>query len=415
MIPRRAEASLRRALRTARVAVVNGPRQAGKSTLLKLVADELDRPLVSLDDLGNLRLARTDPQGFVTDSGFPLFIDEIQRGGERLVLSIKAEVDRRHLDNGLFVLAGSSRFLTVPTISESLAGRVRLIDLWPLSQAEIEATQPAFLDAAFAGVGEFRRLDIAPSHRADVFRRVAEGGFPAVRRLPDQRDRADWFEDYLRTLVLRDLTELSRIRQADDLPTLVRLIGARTAQELNVADLGRDAGLNVDTLRHYLGLLETIYLFVRLRSWSTNITSRSVRRPKLHVVDSGLAAHLIGTNAAQLAMPTSTVAGALLESFVVGELTRLLPTSSVRAEMFHHRTHDGAEIDLVIEAADGRVVAIEVKSAVTVDDDDIRHLAGLRDTLGDRFVNGIVLHLGERPMALGERLTAVPITALWSG
>ncbi len=266
LIPRRAEELVVEAMSAFRVVVVNGPRQSGKSTLLNIVREPLDADLATLDDRTVLRAARTDPTGFVESRSRPAFLDEVQRGGDPLILAIKADVDRRPTEYGAFVLAGSSRFLTVPTLSESLAGRARIIDLWPFSQSELESTHGQLLDHLFTG-GDPIDLEPVPEQRRQTMERVVRGGFPPVLAMTTDRLRRAWLEDYRRTMIQRDLRELSAVRKIDEIPRLLRLLAARTGQELSMASLGRDAGLPAETLRTYLGLLETIYLFLRVPSW----------------------------------------------------------------------------------------------------------------------------------------------------
>jgi uncharacterized protein len=397
-----------------RVVVVNGPRQAGKSTLLGLFADKIDGELLSLDDRTTLRTARTDPSGLIADRERPLLLDEIQRGGDPLVLAVKAEVDQHPRRVGWFVMSGSSRFLTVPKLSESLAGRVRIIDLWPLSQGELERRVDNLVDLLFDPTADIQNLDLPAITRAAFFERVILGGFPPVHQLRTARLRSAWFDDYVTTLVERDLEEIRRIRQVGEMLELVRLVAAWTAQELNVATLARNAGLAEETAREYLRLLEVIYVHRLVPSWSASQIPRTKRRPKLHVVDSGLACNALGLGVDALARPGAEAAGPLMETFVAGELSKQLGWCDTRADLRHLRDRDGREVDMILTARDGRVVAIEVKAARDVDEHDVRWLHWLRDRLGDRFVRGIILHLGPRPTPFGDRITALPATALWS-
>jgi uncharacterized protein len=281
--------------------------------LLELLAKR-SGTLITLDDRGTLRTARTDPGGLIGVYGRPLLIDEVQRGGDLLVLSIKATVDRAPREMGAFVVAGSSRFLTVPGLSESLAGRARIIDLWPFTQGELTGGTDSFIDLAFGSPSDLRAAEAPLLSRSQVMKRMTLGGFPEALTMPNERLRSAFFEDYRRTLISRDLTQLSAVRQVDELPRLVRLLAARTRQEVNVESLGRDAGINAEKLRSHLALLETIYLHQRLPAWSTNFTTRVKHHPKIHMVDSGLACDVLGVSAEQLANPTNAIAGALFES-----------------------------------------------------------------------------------------------------
>ncbi len=394
--------------------LVNGARQSGKTTLLRQVHRRTGGTIVSLDNPADLRQARLDPTSFVNDTPKPLFIDEIQRGGDPLVLAIKAAVD---IDSkpGRFYLAGSTRFLHEPRLSESLAGRVRIVDLWPLSQGELHGGHDRLIDAVFDDPASL--LELSPADlpaRSDYARRVTAGGFPGLAVLEDERLRSELLDDYVRTIVQRDVRELSRIRQVPELDRMVRLLAARTAQELNVSGLANELAIERHTVSTYLALLDTLYLHHEIRPFSRNLSARVVRRPKLHLVDSGLAANLNGFTAARLANPTESAFGALLETFVAGEVAKQLTWSSTQADSTHFREHSGAEVDLVIEARDGRVLAIEVKGSVAVDADDLRHLRSFRRLVGeDRFVAGIVLYCGDRVRRLGDGFVAVPIAALW--
>lgn len=413
LIPRRAEDLAIRRLRAARAIVINGPRQCGKTALLGVLQRQLGGTYLTLDQPSNLRLARTDPTGFVTGFDEPLFVDEVQRGGNPLILAIKLALDSSP-QRGRFVLAGSTRFLTEPRLSESLAGRIRFIDLWPLSQGEIDRQADGFVDLVLTRPKRLLRAVMPVLSRREVFERVCRGGFPEAVLAANPADRRDFFVDYVRTVTTKDVRELADLAHMASMRSVVRLLAARTAQEVNVSDLGRELTLPAPTLRRYLPLLETIYLHHLLPAWSRNLTAKVVHRPKLHLIDSGLMAHLVGADPAGLSRPTSVQAGPLLESFVAGEIARQLTWSASDATLYHWRDRNGSEVDLVIEATDGTVAGIEVKAAVDVDESDFRGLRTLRDRLGDQFRCGIVVHCGDRSRPFGPKLYAVPVSAIWA-
>ena len=415
LLPRRALDVTRDHLANARVVVVNGARQSGKSELLRLVQRETAGRYVSLDVPADLRLARTDPTGLIATTERPLVIDEVQRGGDPLVLAIKAAVD---LDarRGQFLLAGSTRFLAEPRLSESLAGRARFVDLWPLSQGEIDRHTGGdrLVDLLFeVGIDDVASGAADGATRHAIMDRLTRGGFPESVLAESDRARRGFFKDYLRTVSQRDITELSRMSQRVDFETVLRLLAARTAGELNSTSLANDAGLGPDTMRRYVPLLEAVFMVWRLPAWSTNLTSKVARRSKVHLVDYGLAAALNGASTDSLSRAGSPLAGPLLETMVACELAKQATWADNDYRLFHWRNGDGREIDLLAEHADGSVVAIEVKAAADVAEVDLRHLAWLRDRLGPRFRNGAVLHLGDRARRWGDRLVSLPISALW--
>jgi predicted AAA+ superfamily ATPase len=410
-LDRNLAADVHESLASSRVVYVTGPRQAGKTTLVRQIAEALDADYETLDDRASRALAQDDPEEFVDREGL-LIIDEVQRGGDDLLLAIKARVDRDRRP-GQFLLTGSTRFLTVPNLSESLAGRVVLLDLWPLSQGEAQGRRDSLIDRLFGETSALRSVRPEPISRAAVFERVCRGGFPEALGLGD-RQRTRWFDGYVRTLTQRDVGELANLQRVDDLPALVRLLATRTACELNVSRLVNDAGIPRTTLNGYLPLLEAVFLLFRTPAWSRNLTSKRVKQAKLHFTDSGLAAYLLGMSPDALAHRTASMAGPLLESFVAGELARQSTWSDTDATLHHFRDRGGAEVDLVLETRDGRVAAIEVKAARSVGRSQVRSLSLLRDRIGDAFTNGVVLNCGEGVRPLGDRLTAMPISALWA-
>lgn len=396
-----------------RAVVLQGPRQSGKTTLARQMADRLGARLISLDDPAALEAVRLDPMGFLDAYPRPLCLDEFQRGGEALVLALKTELDRSRA-RGQFLLTGSTNFLALPTFSESLAGRVGLATLWPLSQGELERRPSGFLDLAFRDPESLRGYR-ATLGRLDYFERLTIGGYPEVHRLTT-RQRDHWFSAYAETLVERDVAELAEVRDGHGLRSFVRLAAAQTAQELVIKSLADGVGIQARTATRWLAWLEAIFLVHLLPAWSPNSTRRVIHRPKAYLVDTGLCAHLLGKSGPALADPTDPVAGAMLESFVVGELTRQSGWSETRTRLHHLREHRGPEVDVVVEATDGRVVAFEVKATRSRPGAGIEHLAALQQRLASqpgRFVHGFVLYTGEQAHSLGPGLTALPIEALW--
>lgn len=389
------------------VVAINGARQVGKSTLARQLWQRAGGQLVTLDDAAQRDAALADPRGFVERRlDGPLIIDEVQRAPE-LFRAVKAEVDRDRRP-GRFILTGSTRLLSEPGFADALVGRVEVVELWPLSQGELLGQKDSFVERVFDGT---LRWPITASSRADLLAAMLSGGFPeALQRVSSRR--AAWFDGYLTTLtqsVIRDLTGVERLAE---MPRIIRLCAARAGMELNVTNLATELTLPPRTLDGYLATLAQLFVIQLIPAWSTNISKKVIRRPKMVMVDSGLAARLIGLTAETAAQPTAPL-GPLLESFVAMELRKQLSWSQNGTTLWHYRDRDGIEVDFILERPDGSIVGIEVKAASSVSSRDTKGLRFLADRLGDRFAAGVVLSFMPEATPLGDRLTAFPLDTLW--
>lgn len=404
--------AVRDALASSPVVSITGPRTAGKSTLAREVVAAEGGTYLDLDDPAVRRLAANDPGAFVANLPEPVVLDEFQREPD-LLASIKAELNRDRRP-GRYVLAGSARHDVVPELADYLTGRVELLTLWPFAVAELEPGMPSVVDRLFDGSLVEERRTSAMS-RAELVEVVLRGGYPIAVGL-SVGARARWFAN-LTTLVVERLAEdVGQIRRSDRLSRFLRLTAARTGQVLNAAEIGREDGIGRDQAGTYLRRLELAYLVVQLPAWSTNLSARVAKRPKLHLVDSGLAAHLHSITAERLSPVDPAAAtrfGALLETFVVTEVLKQLGWSSLFVDAYHYRTTDGVEVDLVLEAPDGRVCGIEVKAGSQLTAAATRGLEHLRDRLGNRFVAGVVLNSGTQAQRIGDRLAVAPVEILW--
>jgi uncharacterized protein len=406
ILPRHATVAVNEALADTRVVLVNGARQSGKSTLVAKIGAAHNAEWRSLDRAATREAARYDPSEFVAVDG-PMVIDEVQRVPD-LLLAIKEQVDSDPRP-GQFLLTGSARLLALRSLPDALPGRMETVELWPLSQGEIDATPDRFVDAVFAH-GPDLTLSSA-EQRSGYIERVTRGGFPeAVARSARRRER--FFDAYVSDLINRDVIQLSQIERGREMRALVRLLAARSAQLLVPGALANELGVSRQTVGRYLELLDEVFLIKRIPAWSRNLSARAVSTPKLAFVDSGIAANLIGADARRLGLP-GTALGPLLEAFIAMELARQLTWSDVRAELYHYRTKDKVEVDLVLENRQGQVVAIEVKAGATVRGEDFAGIRHLADRIGEDLLVGIVLYTGPQTLPFGPRLRAMPITALW--
>jgi len=390
------------------VLMVVGPRQAGKTTLCQALGRPHGFRELSLDDAATLAAATRDPTAFVTSLEGPTFIDEVQKAPD-LLPAIKLAVDRDRRP-GRFMLTGSADVLALPKVSESLAGRMEVHTLWPLSQGEIRGLREGFIDALFGA--SLALVSDSSLRRDELLSVILTGGYPEAVGRRDPERRAAWFNSYLSAILERDVRNLARIEGLTELPRLLGVIAARSSQLLNIADLSRALGMPQTTLSRYLTLLERVFLLRLTKAWSGNPSLRLIRTPRAWLTDTGLLGEL-GSVAPERLHNEPTLMGQLVESFVTVELTKQLGWSRTRAELLHFRTHAGREVDMVLEARDGRIVGVEVKAAATVRAGDFRGLERLREASAGRFHRGVVLYTGTQPLAFGENLHALPMAALW--
>ena len=402
--------SIRAALEDTPVVLVVGSRQSGKTTLVRsLVAESGERMrYVTLDDPATLAAAASSPTSFIEDLGTPVIIDEVQRAPE-LLLVIKQRVDQERAP-GLYLLTGSANVLTLPKVSDSLAGRIEVQTLWPLSEGEILGRKEGFVDACFqqSMKGEEEAVDWKA-----LVEHMARGGYPEAVRRADPTRRRVWWTSYLASLLERDVRDLSNIEGLREMPRLLEILAARAGGLLNYAELSRTAGISATSLKRYVGLFRALFLHVELPAWFRNLEKRLVKSPKSYLNDTGLLCQLRGVDAKGL-LNDRNRAGPVLENFVVMEIRKQLGWSTVMPRMYHYRDASGNEVDLILQAPDGRMVGIEVKASAQVDSSDIRGLKLLDTLAGKEFVRGVVLYAGKERRAFGEKLLALPLSSLWN-
>lgn len=397
------------------VLLLEGPRSVGKSTLLHQIAAQRGARILDLDDLATRDAVAADPATMIAGDQ-PLCIDEYQKAPQVLD-AIKAELNRG-ATAGRFVLTGSTRHDSLPPAAQALTGRLSRLPVLPLSQGEIgsvhEALLAQLLDDPTAATGPWPD---STTLRADYVTRLTRGGFPLALAASSDAARRRWVDHYVSLTVERDVYDLSRLRQGHLLGSLLTRLAGQTAQVLNIDRAARDVGLDRATTDSYLNLLEKLFVVYRLPAWGRTLTSRSAASPKLHVLDSGIAARLLRLTPAKLAAldPSDlTELGHLLESFTVGELLKQASWNDDVAGTGHWRTRDGDEVDLIIERDDGALLAFEVKAAARVSGKDLTPMAKLRAATGPKFLAGIALYLGQRTYTYDDRLHIMPIDRIWT-
>ncbi|MCY3624930.1 MAG: ATP-binding protein [Candidatus Dadabacteria bacterium] len=392
------------------VVFLNGPRQSGKTTLVReLARNEYPAEYVSFDNVTHMEAAYASPESFLGRRGGPVIIDEVQLVPD-LFRALKIVVDEARLgegrSNGMFLLTGSANIMVLPKLSDSLVGRMSVRTLYPFSACEVFSAEGNFperlFSADFADMGKEYALSEA----------IESATFPEVSGKP-AHEREEWFDGYLATILQRDVRTITELEKIGILPRLLRVLAARAGKLMNDAEIARDVGLNQVTGKSYRGILQAMFLSFDVRPWYRNVGKRLVKSSKGYIVDTLLLCHLLGRSLEGPSGRWSDFYGHAVENFVASELRKLLSFSDMRAELFHFRTADGKEVDFVLERPDGSVAGIEVKASKRVVSSDFKGMEALRDLAKDDFVCGVVLYPGEDVVPFGERFLAVPLSALW--
>ncbi len=385
--------------------LIVGARQVGKTTLSR----SINNNYLTFDDANILSAAKKSPKDFIANLTKPVIIDEIQHCPE-ILPAIKQEIDNNRIP-GQFILTGSANVLTLPKVSESLAGRIEVLTLRTLSQGEITGNQVNLVDKLFGEEFNFQ-TNLPTEKKEDLLAKMLIGGYPEVLSRKSESRRNDWFQSYIATILQRDIRDLANIEGLVDIPRLLSLLAARAGGLLNVAEVSRSIAFSQMTLHRYLSLLEKVFLIENVQAWSGSLKNRLIKTPKIFITDTGLLSYLQGLNLKKL-QNEPTLAGSLTENFVVMELKKQLGWSETRAEMFHFRTSNDREIDIILENSAGELVGIEVKASSSVNRNDFKGLQLIADSLPNRFKRGIILYAGENFLSFGKDLFLVPINALW--
>lgn len=405
LYPRLLEPRVIEAMADTPVVLVAGPRQVGKTTLVLRMAEQEIRYL-TLDDELTLLAAKEDPVGMIRSLDRAV-IDEIQRAPE-LLLAIKKTVDEDRRP-GRFLLTGSANLMILPTVADSLAGRMETLTLLPLSQCEMRHSAINWLDSVFTG--EFPKVS-TPVVGEELVEVVLAGGYPEAVSRPTVRRRTAWSRQYLDAIIQRDVRDVAGIDKLDQLPRFLRALAHVSGQMCNYSQLGGQVGLDHKTAARYIGVFEQMYLLKRVEVWAGNRLKRLVKTPKMQFVDSGLLSTLAGVTPV-LARQDRSRFGNVLETFVFGELLKNTTTSEGYYQLLYYRDHDQFEVDFVIEDSTGQLVGVEVKAAATVKKSDLRGLKRLASVAGKQFKQGVILYDGTETLPLGDRCWAVPISTLW--
>lgn len=403
--------SVIQALEDTPVILVNGARQTGKSTLCNKIIEEgaFKGKFVTMDDPATLLAAQKDSLGFLEDLGKHVMIDEVQRTPE-LFLPIKKLVDSDRKGRRI-ILTGSADVMMLPKVGDSLAGRIEIHNLWPLSQDEIQGKRSNFLNTLIDTGQKFAASNVTWK---DTAARMRVGGYPeSIARISSSR-RNKWFADYLTAILHKDIRELANIEGLTEIPNILKLIATRVGSTINMSDISRLSGVKNTTLKRYVTLLEHIFLIVHIPAWTKNAEGAFVKSPKVYLNDTGLLNHLIGQEDDSFLEQRSN-AGAYLENFIVMEILKQLSWSEMSLKPYHFSIHKGSEVDLVLEDRAGGLFGIEIKSAASLQGSDFNGLRKLSELAGKKFKRGIVLYTGEQYLGgFGDNLQAVPISAVWS-
>ncbi|CAN7640107.1 ATP-binding protein [Acidovorax sp. LjRoot129] len=407
------------------VVMVNGPRQCGKTTLVKQFAQGMastvpeapeqvpseGMPYLTLDDPALLDAARNDPVGLIKQLDRAI-IDEVQRAPQ-LLLALKQSVDQDRRP-GRFLLTGSANLMALPQIADSLSGRVEIHTLLPLSQSELQGRASDFLQRAQEQnwpLTNSEWVTPAVNGESDTVLNALAGGYPEMRARLSAARRTAWARSYIRTLVERDVQDIAQIEHLDQIPRLLDVAAAHCGQLFNASQIGGQLSMDNRRVEKYLGILEKLFLVQRLPAWGRNELGRLIKTPKLHFLDAGLQATLMRLTPDMLIKHRDRW-GSTLETWVYAELRKILAMNDEAWYLAHYRDKDQVEVDFVMESPLRQIIGIEAKAAATVGAQDFKGLRRLQSQTAKDFITGIVLYDGDKALSFGEGMWAVPLAAL---
>lgn len=388
-----------------------GPRQSGKTTTVKTVSEMNGYDYISFDSITSQASASSDPIGFIDSREKPVILDEVQRVPE-IFLPIKVDIDKHRRDNGRYVLTGSANPLLVPKLGDALTGRMIMLEMWPLSQGEVEGVEESFLGRIFSK--NFASSSGHSFSRKELLRRVCLGGFPDMVQAKNEENRKMWCDSYLSLAMQKDVLQIAQIEGLTQLPRILQIIATRSGTMLNYSEFSKITGVPLTTLRRYMHLLESLFLIYYVQPWNRNLGKRLTKAPKVYFVDTGVLLHTLDFDQKRLEN-TPNIFGGVVENFVVNEISKQISWSrKKRVKIYYCRlTDDQTEVDIILEDEEGKIVGIEVKSGETINSSDFKHLKQLKQLVGEDFIRGIVLYSGQEKLPFGDNNWAIPINDLW--
>lgn len=381
------------------VLLISGARQVGKSTL----ALQLDiKNYITLDDINKYEMAKNDPKGFIENLEKPVIIDEAQRLPQ-LLLTIKEFIDKDR-KNGEFVLTGSASLQGFKDISDSLAGRIGIVELYPFSLKEKNKKTENIIDTLSRDLEGYVLKNFDNSQ---IVPNIIDGGYPEILKIDDLKAKYLWFSSYIRTYIESDARELANIRNIDKFIAMYRLIMLRSGNIFNKNELQNECGLDNKTFESYLSVLEYTFQVQKLKPFFKNELKRVIKSPKIYAIDTGILSHLLQITTHN-EYENSHHKGHILETFIYNELIKAQTYSTKKCELYYYRTSDKKEIDFILDFS-SHIVAIELKSSKSISKDDFKHIYHLQDQLQRTFDKGVVLYDGKQVLKVDKNMYAIPL------
>lgn len=406
-ITRNIQTKLHKAIKRSPIVFIKGPRQSGKTTLIKQL---IGYHFVTLDDFRLLQVALNDPMGFIAQLPKPVIIDEIQRA-PNLFLAIKHDIDQNRIF-GRFVLTGSANPLQLSQVADSLAGRIEFLTLYPFSQGELQGVIDSFIDRAWSDE-PLTQLQCEKIDPAILYKKIVTGGYPSVQEKSTE-DQEQWFHDYIATTLQKDVLDLAGIEHIKDIPQLLSLCASRAGSLVNISELSRDARLSTTTVNRYITMLEILFIIIMQQAWSNNLAKRVIKAPKSYLIDTGLLCWLRIMTPERMLQGLEHEKGHIIENFVVNELMKQITWNQTRTKLYHFRSTANHEVDIILERIDRKIIGIEIKSNQHVSIKDCKGLQYLKNSTPDLWHRGIILYGGDITIPLTDDIIALPISALWA-